>query len=113
MKCVNMHVLNGLWARIDDFVWICVWKTWLDGWLDISMRLVCMKNLWLVGEKWLWYRLDVIPWISWWDHGGALCDGRNSMELLVRAHGSASGDGHNSTNLLVRFHGGASVYIIR
>jgi len=34
---------------------------WLVGWLDIGMRLLCMINLWLVGETWLWYELDVIP----------------------------------------------------
>jgi len=38
-------------------------------------------------------------------HGGVLCDGRNSINLLVRAHGGA--------NLLVRFRGGASTYIIK
>jgi len=35
------------------------------------------------------------------------------MNLLVRSHGGALCNGRNSTNLLVRFRGGASVYIIR
>jgi len=32
-----------------------------DDWLDIGMSWLCMINLWLVGETWLWYVLDVIP----------------------------------------------------
>jgi len=36
-------------------------------WLDIGMRLLCLINLWLIGETWLWYEIDVIPWNSWWD----------------------------------------------
>jgi len=42
-------------------------------------------------------------------YGGASCNGRNFMTLLVRAHG-ASGNGRNSMNLLVMFRGGASIY---
>ena len=43
------------------------YETWLGCWLFIGMRLVYMINLWLVGETWLWYGLDVISWTSWWD----------------------------------------------
>jgi len=35
------------------------------------------------------------------------------MKLLVRFHGGVGCDGRNSMNLLVRSHGGAVVYIIR
>ena len=35
------------------------------------------------------------------------------MNLLVRSHGGALCDGRNSMNLLVKFCGGALVYIIR
>jgi len=35
------------------------------------------------------------------------------MNILVRSHDGALCDGRNSTNLLVRFCGGALVYIIR
>jgi len=35
------------------------------------------------------------------------------MNLLVRSHGGALCDGRNSMDLLVRFHGGDVVYIIR
>ena len=42
-----------------------------------------------------------------------LCNGRNSMNLLVRPYGGALCVGRNSMNILVRFRGGASLYIIR
>ena len=29
-------------------------------WLNIGMRLLCLINLWLVSETWLWYEIDII-----------------------------------------------------
>ena len=45
-----LHVLNGLWTRIDEFGMILVWN--LIEWLVINMgmELVCMTTLCLVGE---------------------------------------------------------------
>jgi len=47
---VTLHVLNSLWAVIDEFGMIFVWN--LIGWLvvNVGMELVCMINLCLVGE---------------------------------------------------------------
>jgi len=46
---VILHVLNGLWARIDEFGMILVWN--LIRWLviNIGMRLICMIIFMLVG----------------------------------------------------------------
>ena len=59
--CIKWFMCWNWW------VWYVAYETWLDGWLNMGVRLVCMINLWLVGGAWLWYELDVIPWISWWD----------------------------------------------
>ena len=50
MNWLNMHVLSGLWAGINEFGMIFVWN--LIGWLviNIGMILVCMITLCLVGE---------------------------------------------------------------
>jgi len=39
----------------------CMNRDWLIGWLVIGMRLLCLINLWLVGETCVWYKVDVIP----------------------------------------------------
>jgi len=70
MNWVNMHVLSGLWARIDEFGMIlCMEHDWMVGWI-LAWDLVCMIILCLVGETWLWYGSR-----------------RNSMNLLVISHG--------------------------
>jgi len=49
--------------------------------------------------------MDIIPWTFLVKvPGGALSNGRNSMNLWVRVHGGASTSGRNST----RVRGGAS-----
>jgi len=45
-----MHVLDGLWAGIDELGMNMRMKYDLGGWLYIGMRLVCMITLCLVGE---------------------------------------------------------------
>jgi len=45
-----MHVINGLWAGIDELGMNMYMKYDLRGWLYIGMRLVCMIILCLVGE---------------------------------------------------------------
>jgi len=41
---VILHVLNGLWARIDGFGMILAWN--INGWLviNVGMRLVCVTS---------------------------------------------------------------------
>jgi len=91
MKHVDMFALSVCMGW-NWWVWYdYAYGTWLDGWLYICMRLVCMITLCLVGETWLWYGL-----------------GRNSMNLLVRFMVAPHGVGRNSMNLLLRSHGGAS-----
>jgi len=46
------------------------YETWLDGWWNICMRLVCMISL----------------WFGWWDMT-MVWNERNSMILLVKVHG--------------------------
>jgi len=55
--CIKWFVGWNWWA----------WYEYAYDWLYIGIRLLCMINLWLVSETWLWYELDVIPWISLWD----------------------------------------------
>jgi len=95
MDCVNMHVLNGLWAGIDELAWLCVWN--MIGWLVEYRHEMDMHDKSMVG---LWSM--VMVWV-----------GRNSMTLLVSAHDGASCNGRNSTKLLVKFCGGALAYIIK
>jgi len=54
-----MHYLI-VWVGIDE---LGMNKSWIMvDWLVVYWNeLVCMINLWLVGETWLWYKLDVIP----------------------------------------------------
>ena len=107
------------WGEYAWIKWLMGWNWWVGmilhmehdwmvGWI-LTWDLVCMINLCLVGETWLWYGLGRnFMNLLVRSHGGASCKGRNSMNLLVRSHGGASCKGRNSTNLLVRSHGGAS-----
>jgi len=54
MNWVNMHVLNGLWAGIDElelmsWVWVCIWNMigWLvEYWHEIGMHDKSMIGWW-------------------------------------------------------------------